>query len=113
MDKLLEEVDEQQANALRTAEQDVIYREESLKNMREEVEKERRGQDALLREMRIIANNAEISAAAGAAANVSSAGNMGNGSPGPSGIGHSFSNTNMQQVYNTGNRSLAGRSSKR
>ena len=36
-DKLLEEVDEPQAAALRQAEGDVLYREGSLKTMREEV----------------------------------------------------------------------------
>lgn len=36
-DKLLEEVDEQTAAALRQAEGDVLYREGSLKAMREEV----------------------------------------------------------------------------
>ena len=99
LDKLLEEVDEQQANALRGAELDVIYREGSLKTMREEVEKERRGQDALLRDMRQSASNAE-------------GGNTGgNGSPNGGGIGHSFSNANMQQVHNSGIKAGAGRNS--
>ena len=100
-DKLLEEVDEQQAAALRQAENDVSYREGSLRSMREEVERERRGQDAMLREMRQLALNAEQGGS-----------NHGNGSP-VGGMAHSFSNANVAQQGQNSNMKPAPRNSKR
>jgi len=60
MDKLLEEVDEPQAAALRAAELDVVAREASLKMMRDDVEKERKGQEVMLKELKLQQQGDEV-----------------------------------------------------
>lgn len=52
LDKLLEEVDEDQATELRRREREVGHNEASLRMMREEIERERRGQESMLRELK-------------------------------------------------------------
>ena len=59
MDRLLEGLTEQQATALRHAEDDIRAREKHLKSLRDDVEKERRTQELLLRDMRYAAISAE------------------------------------------------------
>jgi hypothetical protein len=55
--RLMEGIDEQEANELQTADQDVHYREASMRTLREEIERERRGQEIQLRELKAFVSN--------------------------------------------------------
>lgn len=52
MDQLLEEVDDNEASALRRADSEIVHKEASLRNLKDDIEKERRQQEGLLRDMR-------------------------------------------------------------
>lgn len=85
MDQLLEDVDDVQASALRRAGAEVSHREGSLRGVREEVERERRTQEIMMRDLR------QMTLAAAAAAN------EGGNSNKPSATGYNNNNSNVQQ----------------
>ena len=52
--QLMEDLSQQHASALRSAENEIKSREKHLKNLRDDVEKERRQQDAILKDLRVL-----------------------------------------------------------
>ncbi len=74
VDKLLEEVGESQAEALRRADSEVLRRETSLREIKEEIERERRAQEGLLRELKQATVEAPVVKAAPVAAGAKAGG---------------------------------------
>jgi len=65
VDKLMEEVAEAQAETLRRADSDILRREASLKEIKDEIERERRAQESLLRELKGAADGGKATGGAG------------------------------------------------
>ena len=65
VDKLTEEVAEAQAETLRRADSDILRREASLKEIKDEIERERRAQESLLRELKGAADGGKATGGAG------------------------------------------------